>query len=136
MTKPALVLTVAALAVSLLAPGLVAAAGAASIASKRKRGPARLLVLAKEFSYVLSRQKVRSGRVIVQLANAGEDAHNLRLRRIGAKRSRLVSRTAPGKRSELDRRLKPGRYYLWCSIADHEARGMHARLVVKRRKAR
>lgn len=108
-------------------------AEAAYSAADRKRGPARLHVSAKEFSYVLSRQKVRAGRVIVQVSNRGEDAHNLRLRRNGAKRNRLVPRTEPGSRSEISRKLKPGRYYLWCSIADHEQRGMRARLVVKRR---
>jgi hypothetical protein len=116
-----------------LAFDLATDAGAANITADRKRGPARLLVTAKEFSFTLSRQKVRTGRVIVQLANAGEDVHNLRLRRQGAKRSRLVPRTDPGGLAELSRKLRPGRYYLWCSIADHEERGMRARLVVKRR---
>lgn len=120
-------------AAALAAAVLPAAADAAHASSDRKRGPARLLVTAKEFSYVLSRQKVRAGRVIVQLANGGEDAHNVRIRRNGAKRSRLIPRIHPGKRAELNRRLKPGRYYLWCSIADHEELGMRARLVVKRR---
>ena len=124
----------AALSAIAIATADAPSASAAGSSTDRERQPARLLVTAKEFSYVLSRQKVRAGRVIVQLANAGEDAHNLRLRRRGARRGRLVPRTNPGDRSELDRKLKPGRYYLWCSIADHEKRGMRARLIVVRRR--
>lgn len=126
-------------AIALAAVGTVALAAwptdanTAYSTADRKRGPARLLVVANEFSYVLSRQKLLAGRVILQLSNAGEDVHNLRIRRRGARRHRLVPRTDPGARAVLDRRLKPGRYYLWCSIADHEERGMRARLVVRRR---
>lgn len=98
-----------------------------------KRGPARLLVVAKEFSYSLSRPRVRAGRVIVQLANAGEDVHNLRIRRLAAKRHHSISRIDPGGRAQLNRKLKPSRYYLWCSVADHEQRGMRARLIARRR---
>ncbi|MGI9659605.1 MAG: hypothetical protein ACR2OD_11900 [Gaiellaceae bacterium] len=122
MIRAALGLTVFAAFLGALALGVAQDANAAYTATDRKRGPARLLVTAKEFSYTLSRQKVRSGRVILQLANAGEDPHNLRLRRNGAKRNRLVRRTEPDGLTELSRKLKPGRYYLWCSIADHEER--------------
>lgn len=98
-----------------------------------KRDPSRVLIVAREFSYALSRQRVRSGRVILQLLNAGEDVHNLRLRRRGAARSRSLPRIDPGERFRLNRALKPGRYYLWCSVADHRARGMRASLRVSRR---
>ena len=134
VSRPGFAAALAAVLLGTLAVhGTAADAEAAYTASDRKRGPARLLMSAKEFSYVLSRQKLRAGPVVIQLANAGEDAHNLRLRRIGAKRNRLVPRAEPGERAELSRKLKPGRYYLWCSIADHEERGMRARLLVKRR---
>ena len=123
----------ASLALAVAALSLPALAGASYTSADRKRGPARLLVTATEYSYVLSRPKVRAGRVIVQITNGGEDAHNLRLRRKGARRGRLIPRVEPGERDELNRKLKPGRYYLWCSITDHEERGMRAWLVVKRR---
>jgi hypothetical protein len=51
----------------------LASAEVSSAASERKRAPARLLVVAHEFSYVLSRQKLPAGRVILQMSNAGED---------------------------------------------------------------
>jgi len=127
-----------ALAVGLLAVvALVTTQGsnahAAFTTQDARRGPARILIVAKEFSYALSRPRVSSGRVIVQLANAGEDVHNLRLRRRGAKRHRSLPRIDPGRWAGLDRKLKPGRYYLWCSVTDHEERGMRATLRVKRR---
>jgi hypothetical protein len=38
----------------------------------------------------------------------------------------------PGRYSDREYRLLPGTYVLWCSIADHRARGMTAKLVVRR----
>ncbi len=38
----------------------------------------------------------------------------------------------PGKIARLRLKLLKGRYQLWCSLADHRARGMHATLLVKR----
>jgi hypothetical protein len=32
---------------------------------------------------------------------------------------------------ELEARLLPGRFTIWCSLADHRARGMTATLVVR-----
>ena len=34
--------------------------------------------------------------------------------------------------SELEARFLPGRFTLWCSLADHRKRGMSATLVVRR----
>jgi len=67
----------------------------------------------------------------VQLANFGDDDHDLRLRRVGGTRTYRVGTTAPGAVRELETRLLPGRFRLWCSIADHRARGMTATLLVK-----
>ncbi|MGH3104932.1 MAG: hypothetical protein ACRDN6_12635, partial [Gaiellaceae bacterium] len=81
----------------------------------------------------LSRQAVKSGRVIIQLVNYGEDPHDLRVRRIAARA--LTFRTPevlPERLADLNVRLGPGRYRLWCSIADHRARGMRAVLTVKK----
>jgi hypothetical protein len=76
---------------------------------------------------------VRAGRVTIELANFGEDVHDLRLRRRGGTRTLGIATVDPGRQGELSARLVPGRYVLWCSIADHRARGMHAALVVRRR---
>ena len=93
--------------------------------------PARVQVGAEEFGYTLSRPAVKAGPVIVQLANFGEDEHDLRLRRVGGTRTYRIRTVAPGGVGELEARFLPGRFRLWCSLADHRARGMRATLVVK-----
>ena len=92
--------------------------------------PARLQVVAKEFSFTLSRPKIRSGWALVELANCGEDPHDLRLRRIGGTVTRSLPVVAPEDHATLRAKLLPGRYRLWCSLGDHAARGMLAQLVV------
>jgi len=94
--------------------------------------PARVQVVAKEYSFSLSRIKVKSGKAIVELANFGEDPHDLRLQRRGARHIAGLREVAPGERAQLTLRLPPGRYSLWCSIGDHRKRGMTASLVVTR----
>ena len=94
--------------------------------------PARLQVSADEFSYSLSRQSIKAGPAIVQLVNYGEDAHDLRLRRTGGTRTYRIGKVRPGGLGELEARLLPGRFTLWCSLADHRRRGMRATLVVRK----
>ena len=94
--------------------------------------PARVQVVAKEFSFSLSRQHVRAGSAVIELANFGQDPHDLRLQRAGARHIAGVGVVAPGARKDLSLRLAPGRYLLWCSVADHRQRGMRATLVVTR----
>ena len=95
--------------------------------------PGRVQVGADEFSLTLSRPWLRAGPAIVQLVNYGEDEHDLALRRqaAGARTYRLRS-TLPRHVRELELRLVPGRYTLWCTLADHRARGMRATLLVRR----
>ena len=94
--------------------------------------PGWLGVSATEFHLTLSRGSVKAGRVIIQLQNAGQDVHDLRLRRIGGKRTYSLPVTTPGGRSTLTLRLLPGRYRLWCSLANHAQLGMRAVLRVRR----
>ena len=94
--------------------------------------PARVQVGADEFSYSLSRQSIKAGPAIVQLVNYGEDAHDLRLRRTGGTRTYRIGKVRPGGLGELEARLLPGRFTLWCSLADHRKRGMSAILVVRK----
>jgi hypothetical protein len=105
--------------------GLLAAPAAAA-------PTARLQVVAREFSFTLSRQKLKAGPAIVELVNFGEDVHDLRLRRVGGTRIRAIGTVPADGHAALRVRLQPGRYVLWCSIADHRARGMQARLSVRR----
>jgi hypothetical protein len=94
--------------------------------------PARVQVVAQEFSYRLSRTRVRAGRVIVELVNRGQDTHDLDIRRIGGTRIYHFPSAQPGQVVDRQLRLSPGRYLLWCAIADHREQGMHAVLRVVR----
>jgi hypothetical protein len=95
--------------------------------------PARVQVAAREFSFALSRQTVASGPAILELVNYGQDAHDLRLRRVGGTHTYAIGVVQPGKVGELQATLRSGKFVLWCSIADHRARGMHAVLIVSPR---
>jgi hypothetical protein len=110
----------------------VIAALVASLVVAAAPAPARLQVGADEFRYTLSRQSIEAGPAILELVNYGEDVHDLRLRRAGGTRTYRIGRTRPGAIGELEARLLPGRFTLWCAVADHRRRGMVARLVVRR----
>jgi hypothetical protein len=115
--------------------GVVVALGAVALGARADaatRPPARLMVSAKEWSLILSRQKLRSGAARIQLYNAGEDAHDLRIRRVGGKRTLRIGETRPGKVTELRAMLHPGRWRLWCSLPGHAKAGMRATLTVRR----
>ena len=104
----------------------------ATAAAAAPRPPARIQVTADEFRLTLSRGSIASGPAVLELLNLGEDDHDLALRRMakGARTLRLPIVT-PGSLSELEARLWPGRYRLWCTVAGHRARGMRATLVVR-----
>jgi hypothetical protein len=98
--------------------------------------PARVQVVAQEFRYSLSRTKVKAGRVVVELVNRGQDTHDLDMRRVGGTHIFRFPSVQPGQVVDRELKLVPGRYLLWCAVADHRERGMHATLRVVRRKHR
>jgi hypothetical protein len=110
-----------AVAAALLGPG---------VASGRP-APARLQVSADEFSFAESRAQVRAGVVIIQLVNYGEDDHDLAVRGVGRSRVHRMGIVHPGGARDIELRLAPGRYILWCTLPGHRARGMEAGLRVK-----
>ena len=95
--------------------------------------PARVQVVAQEFRFALSRQTIRAGWATVELRNGGEDAHDLRMRRVGGTRVYAWPAVPAGKVVDKTVKLLPGTYALWCSVANHRALGMRATLVVRRR---
>ena len=97
------------------------------------RGPARVQVTALEFEYRLSRLRVPEGKLLLELANFGEDEHDLALQRVGGTRLFALPKTFPGERRTVALRLGPGRYKLWCRVGDHAVRGMYAGLRVTKR---
>lgn len=114
----------AALATVLVVPAAYAAA---------QRPPSRLQVTSSEFEFVLSRGKLKQGRVIVELVNLGEDPHDLAIRRVArGARTYTIRELLPGRDAWMSFRLFPGKYQLWCTIGDHRASGMRATLTVVR----
>jgi uncharacterized cupredoxin-like copper-binding protein len=124
------------------AVAVAAGAGAGVSAAKLPPGggtaakaPARLLVYAQEWSLWPSRSSIASGKVIVQLWNRGQDAHDLRVRRLshGAMiaRAQGAAITASGKLSQATWHLTPGTYELYCSMPGHLKKGMHAHITVR-----
>jgi uncharacterized cupredoxin-like copper-binding protein len=112
-------------ALLLLLPGVAGA-------HRRTPVPARMLVEAREFSLTLSRTTLADGPVIVQLANQGEDGHDLRIARAdGRGAAHEIEETQPGGTALWRGRLKPGRYRLYCSLPGHAAAGMRATLRVR-----
>ena len=98
--------------------------------------PDRVLVRGSEFDLVLSKQRVRPGRVIVQFVNAGEDPHDLQIRRAGDAAETGLGEIGPGDYANLDTRLrKRSTYVLWCSLSGHRESGMEAILRTKKRRA-
>ena len=112
----------------------VAAVALVSSAHAAAPAPSRVQVGADEFRLTLSRTTVPPGPAVIELYNLGEDDHDLALRRAarGARTYRIAV-AAPGRVRELEARLEPGRYALWCTLADHRGRGMSATLIVRTR---
>ena len=121
----------------LAAAALLTTSGAA--AARTPAPPSHLLVYAQEWSLWPSRGSVPAGTVVVELWNRGQDAHDLRIRRLG-RGGQMVGRvlgavrtTSAGAIGHATWRLQvPGRYQLYCSLPGHAALGMDAELTVTR----
>ena len=96
-----------------------------------KTFPTRIQVTAKEFYYTLSSRTVKPGPAVIQFVNYGEDPHDMRVSASAARRSTARRSCSPGQIYNLSLKLVPGRYQLWCSIANHRELGMQAVLIVK-----
>jgi hypothetical protein len=100
------------------------------------RPPSRMLVYAQEWSLWPSRTSLPAGRVIVQLWNRGQDAHDLRIRRLDrhgrmSGPAQRLGVTESGAIGEASWRVGPGRYELYCSMPRHLQHGMRTRLLVR-----
>ena len=92
----------------------------------------RLAVKSVEYYFVLSRPKVKAGELTVELNNQGEDPHDLNIEREGVGGEPLqIAETGSLQRSVASFDLAPGAYRLWCSLPEHEGKGMHTTLVVE-----
>jgi len=92
----------------------------------------RLAVKAAEYFYILSRPSVRAGEVTIELNNRGEDPHNLNIREEGGEGAPYeLPETDSLQRNVASFDLPAGSYRLWCSLPEHEERGMATSLVVE-----
>jgi plastocyanin len=115
-----------------LVPAVVLLCVAVAPAGGRTRDPGRVQVVAKEFRLLPSRYVLQAGPTIVELVNAGEDPHDLALRRLvpGGRTIRMHV-VQPGQVARMSVDLRKGRYDVWCTVANHRSLGMRARLVVR-----
>ena len=93
--------------------------------------PARLGVVAREWSLVLSRTSLPAGPALIELQNQGEDAHNLRIERVDGSADVDVPEAEAGEISSREATLASGDYRLYCALPGHEAAGMRASLSVR-----
>ncbi|HSS41259.1 MAG TPA: hypothetical protein VLK37_01770 [Solirubrobacterales bacterium] len=92
----------------------------------------RVSVRSAEYYFTLSRPKVKAGEVTVELNNQGEDPHNLNLRREGDSGEPLQIPEADSlQRNVASFDLPAGKYRLWCSLPEHEEKGMATSLLVE-----
>jgi plastocyanin len=90
----------------------------------------RLGVDENEYSVYPTHNPVGAGRVEFDVTNFGMDAHDLSIR---TSNGTVLSSTPVASRESavVTVNLSPATYTLFCSLLDHEARGMHASLVVR-----
>jgi len=107
------------------------ALGATLIPAAASPAPSYVQITEKEFTITLSRLRIHEGSAIVGVLNAGMDNHDLVIQS-NAKGSKPIrfSQLGPGSHSSRTIKLAPGRYTLWCSIANHRQLGMVAPLTV------
>lgn len=118
---------------------IAAAAALAAMAAPAGAGEAatsRLGVRGTEFSLVLTRAKLPPGPALVQFQNAGEDPHDLRLRRVGTTRETGTGEVQGGDVTSfpVGWLKRDSAYRLWCSLPNHSDWGMEATLRVGRRR--
>ena len=122
------------LAGGVLAVLLLAAVLDAGRADARRRAlpTTSVGVGAREYRLAAYRTSVPRGTVRFNLANYGEDGHDLVVRTSSGRDLARTGEVRAGKRATLALRLAPGSYRLICDLADHEARGMRTTFRVTR----
>ena len=108
-----------------------------AVATSRKAPTAVGLGL-REYSITVYRGSVPAGRVAFNSKNFGEDAHNIQVSGPKGFHSAASPEVAPfGGQDRFTVTLKrPGTYTLICTLSDHAALGMTAKLKVRKPKAK
>jgi plastocyanin len=98
-----------------------------------RRGVTAVGVGEREFRISVYRPRLRPGPVRFNVANYGQDVHDLVVLAPGGRAVAGTGELRAGARVSVTARLtRPGRYRLLCTKADHAARGMTAALRVVR----
>ncbi len=125
VVRPRGILAGAALAV------LLAAACLSTVASAGKKPRSTAVgVSEREFRVAVYRATVPPGTVRFNLANNGEDVHDLVVRTAAGRTVARSGELRSGERLVLSTHLRAGTYRLNCEIADHTQRGMKATIRV------
>jgi plastocyanin len=116
------------------APGTAGPSGGAP--SESGEGPAppsstHVQVTAVEYHFTLSRTTVPAGKVTFDFVNAGQDEHNLNVLSGEGSLSGSFPDTAPKGVRDQTIEMRAGSYTLFCSLPEHEAKGMKVTLVVE-----
>ncbi len=88
-------------------------------------------VIAVEYSLTLSRTTVPAGKVVVEFLNHGQDEHNLNFLAGEGPLAGFFPDIAAGGVSDQAIVLRAGTYRLFCSLPQHQQKGMRATLVVQ-----
>ena len=130
----AVVAVVATVACGAAPASALAASGRAP--TRARSVPSHLLIYAQEWSLWPSRTHVPAGTIDVELWNRGEDAHDVRVRRLngsGAMTGPVLAGVPVAQSGAITTavwHLRAGRYELYCSMPGHLKMGMHTRLTV------
>jgi plastocyanin len=87
-------------------------------------------VTAVEYGLTLSRSSVPAGKVVLEFVNRGQDEHNLNAAPLEGPLTASIANTASGAVVDETIEMRPGSYTLFCSLPEHEQKGMKATLVV------
>jgi plastocyanin len=88
-------------------------------------------VSAREYGYTLSRSTVPAGKVVFQFVNNGEDEHNLHVDSAEGSSEAAFPNTPSKGIVNQTIVMKSGSYTLFCSLPEHEKKGMKATLIVQ-----
>jgi plastocyanin len=88
-------------------------------------------VTAVEYSFTLSRETVPAGKVIFEFVNNGQDEHNLNVLSSGGEMASTFADTPSKGVHDQAVEMHAGTYVMFCSLHEHEKKGMKATLVVQ-----
>jgi plastocyanin len=88
-------------------------------------------VTAVEYSFTLSRASVPAGKVVFEFVNHGQDEHNLNVLPSEGPPAGSFPTAASQAVGQQTMVLRAGTYTLFCSLPEHEQKGMKATLLVQ-----